>query len=327
MGKKANPALIGAFVVGGIALLVVGLMLFGSGQLFKHTGQYVLFFPGAVDGLNVGAPVKFKGVEIGSVKDIRLRFGQEQEGLINAKQVAEGIRVPVIVEIDYDKITGQGGARERASPRGIKALIDLGLRGQLNSQSMVTGLLFVQLNFAPDTPAVFELPPGGDHLPEIPTIPTTMEQVQSSAEAILRKLKDMKLEKVVDAADEALGGISRLVNSPALHATIDGLPAAVANADQALVTARTLLAHLDQRQVLLAEDVKETAQKSQAALEQARETLKTIQVLADPSAPLASQLTASLQEITGAARAVRLLADNLERNPSALVRGKDVSNQ
>ena len=327
MGKKANPALIGAFVVGGIALLIVGLMLFGSGQLFKHTGQYVLFFPGAVDGLNVGAPVKFKGVEIGSVKDIRLRFGQEMKGLINANQVAEGIRVPVIVEIDYDKITGHGGSSERTSPQGVKALIDLGLRGQLNSQSMVTGLLFVQLNFAPDTPAVFELPPGGDHLPEIPTIPTTMEQVQSSAEAILRKLKDMKLEKVVDAADEALGGISRLVNSPALQATIDALPGTVANVNQTVETAHALLANLDHGSGPLFQEVKEAAAKSDAALQQAQATLKTLQVLADPSAPLASQLSASLQEISGAARAVRLLADSLERNPSALVRGKDVTNQ
>jgi paraquat-inducible protein B len=323
MGKKASPALIGAFVVGAIALLVIGLVLFGSGQLFKHTTKFVLFFPGAVDGLNIGAPVKFKGVEIGSVKDIKIRFGQV--GDVTAERVAEGIRIPVMIEIDNDKILGEGGMS--IDPERVKRLIDLGLRAQLNSQSLVTGLLFVQLNFYPNTPITLVLPPDGHHLPEIPTIPTTMEQVQSAAEAILRKLEDIHLEKMVNAADQALDGISRLVNSPALHAAVDGLPATVANADQALVTARSLLAHLDQRGGPLVEDVKETARQTQVALEQARATLKTLQVLADPSAPLASQLAASLQEITGAARAVRLLADNLERNPSVLVRGKDVSNQ
>ena len=75
MGKKANPAVIGAFVVGAVVLAVAGLLVFGSGKMFKHTVKFVCFFPGAVDGLNVGAPVRFKGVEVGSVIDVRLRLG------------------------------------------------------------------------------------------------------------------------------------------------------------------------------------------------------------------------------------------------------------
>jgi paraquat-inducible protein B len=325
MGKKANPALIGAFVVGAIALLVIGLVLFGSGQLFKHTQRFVMFFPGAVDGLNIGAPVKFKGVEVGSVKDIRLRLGNE--GTINAKQVAEGIRIPVIMELDYDKITGQGGVSSVASLQGVKHLIDLGLRAQLNSQSFVTGLLFVQLDFAPDKPSVYVLPPGGDHLPEIPAIPTTLEQVQSAAEGILHKLEDLHLEKMVNSLADAFDGVNRVVNSPALHSAVDALPGTIANLNETVASIRELVTNLDHGQGPVLRDVKETAAKADAALEQARATLKTMQVLADPSAPLASQLSASLQEISGAARAVRLLADALERNPSAIVRGKDVSNQ
>jgi paraquat-inducible protein B len=325
MGKKANPAVIGGFVVGAIALLVIGLVLFGSGQLFKHTGEYVLFFPGAVDGLNIGAPVKFKGVEIGSVKDIRMRFGEA--GAVTAKEVAEGIRIPVFVEIDYDKIAGQGGVLSARNGKVVKRLIDLGLRAQLNSQSLVTGLLFVQLNFFPGTPAVLVLPPEGDHLPEIPTIPTTMEQVQSAAEAILHKLEDMHFEKLVNSASEALDGVNRVVNSPALHSTVDALPATIANVNETITTVRDLAANLDRGQGPLVRDLRETTAKTDAALEQARATLQTMQVLTEPSAPLASQLTAALQEIAGAARALRLLADGLERNPSALVRGKEVSNQ
>jgi len=242
MGKKANPALIGAFVVGAIALLVIGLVLFGSGQLFKNTTQYVLFFPGAVDGLNVGAPVKFKGVEVGSVKKISIRF-TGQEGEVDAARVAQGIRIPVVIEVDNDKIVSEG-ALEVNKVR-LQRLIDLGLRAQLNAQSLVTGLLFVQLNFFPNTPATLVLPPGGGHLPEIPTIPTTMEQVQSAAEAILRKLDDIHFEKMVTSVDEALDGVNRLVNSPALHATVDALPGTLANANQAIETARALLANLD----------------------------------------------------------------------------------
>jgi paraquat-inducible protein B len=324
MGKKANPALIGAFVVGAIALLVVGLVLFGSGQLFKHTQQFVMFFPGAVDGLNIGAPVKFKGVEVGSVKDIRLRFGEA--GTISAAHVAEGIRIPVILELDYDKIIGQGGLSSTASLQGIKRLIDLGLRAQLNSQSLVTGLLFVQLDFVPDKPAVYVLPPDGAHLPEIPTIPTTMEQMQSAAEGILRKIEDLHFEKLVASVSEAFDGVNRVVNSPALHAAVDALPATVSNVNEALASVRALATNLDHGQGPVIQDVKQATAKADAVLEQARATLKTMQVLADPGAPLASELSASLQEVSGAARALRLLADDLKRNPSSIVRGKDVSN-
>jgi primosomal protein N' len=67
MGKKANPTIIGLFVVGAIALAIVGVIVFGSGRFFKHTEAFVMFFPGSVNGLSVGAQVKFKGVDVGSV--------------------------------------------------------------------------------------------------------------------------------------------------------------------------------------------------------------------------------------------------------------------
>ena len=77
MGRKANPVLIGAFVVGAIALGVVGIVVFGSGRLFADTTPFVMYFTGSVDGLNVGSPVKFKGVEIGAVTSIQLDIGEE----------------------------------------------------------------------------------------------------------------------------------------------------------------------------------------------------------------------------------------------------------
>src|SRR6266852_2310652 len=98
MGKKSNPAVIGAFVVGALVLALGGLLLFGSGRLFKHTVSFVMFFPGDVTGLNVGAPVKFKGVEIGAVSNLQLRFGDMKQ--VSADEVGKGIRIPVFVEID-----------------------------------------------------------------------------------------------------------------------------------------------------------------------------------------------------------------------------------
>ena len=323
MGKKGNPALIGAFVVGAVALFVIGLVLFGSGRLFKQTQEYVLFFPGAVDGLNVGAPVKFKGVEIGSVKNISIRLAGTNEEL-NAERVAQGIRIPVIIELDSEKMTQEG--TRKVDRKRLQHLIDLGLRAQLNAQSLVTGLLFVQLNFYPDMPPTFVLPPDGDHLPEIPTIPTRLEQVQTAAEGILRKLEEIKFEKMVVAIESALAGVDQLVNSPDLRAAIEKLPGTVGNLNEMIADARGTLARLDRESGALIAELKDASNKTDLALEQARATMQTVQTLVDPSSPLAKELLASLQEVAGAARSLRLLADTLERNPSALVRGKDVSN-
>lgn len=323
MGSKANPAVIGAFVVGAVALAVVSLLVFGSGRMFRSTAKFICFFPGAVDGLNVGAPVKFKGVEVGSVTDIRLRLGEAPK-LAEVQQVAIGVRIPVTIEIDNDKVASQGAKRDLRDPAAVKELINLGLRAQLNAQSLVTGLLFVQIDFHPEQPANFVLPPDSKP-PEIPTIGTTMEQIQSAAAEIIRKLKDMHFETMVQSATEMLDGVKNVVNAPGLKQTIETLPATVANVNETLTSVRELSTRLDRSQAPLLESLKGTSDKTGATLEQMRVTLQTVQTLVDPGSPLATQLSASLEEIAGAARSMRLLADYLERNPSSVVRGRDVN--
>src|SRR4030095_1427639 len=139
MNKKISPTLIGAFVVGALSLLVVAVIALGSGRLFRQTREFVLYFDNSVNGLRVGAPVKFKGVEIGSVKDIRLQL--EEGGEIN--------KIPVIIEIDLKKLTARGATIAPAVDREAfnTFIVDRGLRGQLEMESLVTGLLYVALDF------------------------------------------------------------------------------------------------------------------------------------------------------------------------------------
>jgi paraquat-inducible protein B len=321
MGRKANPTLIGAFVVGAIALAVAGLLVFGSGQMFKQTRTFVCFFTGAVDGLNVGAPVKFKGVEIGSVVDIRLRVEGQPE--VNLQQIGKGFRIPVIIELDEDRLAGLGATALKRNPTRFKELIDAGLRAQLNAQSLVTGLLFVQLDFRPDTPADFFLPPGSKYT-EIPTVPTALEQVRSAAEHVMRRLDQLDVEGIVRSVTEAVDGVNHLVNAPALKATIESLPETVANVNKALASVRDLTTRLDTQAGPFLASLKTTSERTNEALAEMSTTLKSVQVFIEPGSPLAYQITSALEEVTGAARSVRLLADYLERNPSALVRGKDV---
>ena len=144
MNKKISPTLIGAFVVGAVALLVIAVIAFGSGRLFRETKEFVLYFDGTVNGLHVGAPVKFKGVEIGSVKDILLQLDGDSE--VN--------KIPVIIEIDLKKLTARGasGVLVEKQEAFQKAIVEQSLRAQLQTESMVTGVLYVGFDFFPGAP-------------------------------------------------------------------------------------------------------------------------------------------------------------------------------
>ena len=187
MSKKANPTLIGAFVVGAIVLVIGAVTILGSGRLFRKTYEFVLYFEGSVSGLREGAPVKYKGVEIGSITKILLQL---DEG-------AEVNRIPVIIKLDADKISGRGVGGSLADPAGLKAAIDRGLRGQLQTESIVTGVLFVALDLFPDSPAKFVQPPGSRY-PEIPTIPTTLQKAQDILGQLLTKLDDVDFKVAAD---------------------------------------------------------------------------------------------------------------------------------
>jgi paraquat-inducible protein B len=302
---------IGAFVVGAVALLVMGIVVFGSGRLFADTTPFILHFAGSVDGLSVGSPVKFKGVEIGSVTSILLDLGEEA-------------RVPVWIEIDNRKIVRRGAGGVLSDPDRLKEAIDRGLRGQLNSQSIVTGLLFVQLDYHPDMPAVFVSPPEAG-LSEIPTIPTTLEQAQQVAAEVIANLKQIDFEGFGKAARAAIDGVNVTLNSPGLQAALRSLPETLANVNKALASVQQLAGNFDQRSAPLLNSLQSASDRSTVAIEQARETLRSMQGLVDAGSPLAGQLVAVLEELRGTARSIRLLADYLERNPSALVRGREVT--
>jgi len=321
MSTKANPVAIGAFVVGAVALVIVALVVLGSGKFFKPTTKAVCFFTGDVMGLNVGAPVKFKGVDIGSVADIRIRIPEETSA-VTSETVKSGLRMPVIIEIDNSKVTEEGATRTLDRDR-LQQLIQLGLRAQLVSQSLVTGLLLIQLDFMPDVPATFVLGPDAKLL-EIPTAPTTLERIQAAAQDLVRRLERIDLERLMGAATGALEGIDQLTKSPRLQEAVNQLPATVANLNETITSLKALLGRVDNAQGPLLQSLRATSDKAGGALSQASVTLQSMQTLIAPNAPLAVDLATALRELALAAHSVRLLADTLDRNPSAVVRGIDV---
>jgi len=306
MGKKVSPTVIGVFVLGAIALAVIGVLVFGSGRFFRHTQEFVTYFDRSVNGLRVGAPVKFKGVEVGAVTRIELS--------LTHRLIAAGYApIPVIIELDRERITEKGG-NVRLTQEGLDYAVSQGLRAQLAFESFVTGILYVELDFHPGSPVILQQEAGVEML-EIPTLPTALEQVQTKAAEIISKLGEVDYRHLVDTAGQALEGVSAIVNSPELKAAIAKLDGTVDNLNATITGVRTFTSGLGNEVGPTAKSLRVTADRAQAALDEVR-------VQVEPGSPLSYQLGRTLQDVGDAARAVRALADELERNPSVVVRGK-----
>lgn len=186
MSKKANKTLIGAFVVGAVILLIMSLIVFSSGKLFRRKNIYVLFFEGSIKGLAVGAPVTFKGVKIGEVKDIRLVYDPTSRFAF----------IPVIIETRPDLIKGTPAKHSRDN---FKFLVENGLRAQLDMQSLLTGQLVVALDFFPDKPArILGLM---KEYPEIPTVPSLLGALQ-------KDLSDIRLKEIAFDLQESMHSLN-----------------------------------------------------------------------------------------------------------------------
>jgi paraquat-inducible protein B len=293
MSKKTSKTAIGAFVIGAIALAIISVVAFGSGKLFKRTVLFGMYFDGSVKGLDIGAPLMLSGVKIGSVTDIQLQM--------KAADLSE--RVYVLAEIEPDRIVTIG-EKERTSMEGYKALIDKGLRAQLQSLSFVTGKLMVSLAYNPDTPATLR---GGVEkgVFEIPTIPSTMEQIE-------RTLANIDFEEIFDNLSEAVKGLGDVAKSDEIKDSIRSLNKTIKDADK-------LIVNVDKEIEPLIESVRNLSDNASATLEQAE---KTLSFKEGETAALAFEVKNALREFSEAARAIRLLADYLERHPEALLKGK-----
>src|SRR5260370_15601313 len=154
MGKRISPTAIGMFVVGSFALVIAAIVVVGSGSLFKKPLRFVCMFQGNVNGLRIGAPVKFKGVQIGTVEEIKLALSPS-EGTVrpNLKE----LRLPVIIGIERSMIVQSGGTGHALSQPGLEDLVAPGIRAQLHTESLLTGLLLVHLDLSPKPPPALTL--------------------------------------------------------------------------------------------------------------------------------------------------------------------------
>jgi paraquat-inducible protein B len=335
------------------------VLLFGGGKFFQERLPFVLFFDGSVQGLSVGAPMIFRGVQVGQVASVIAQYEPRADTIV-VKVLVEFVRGSVRVE----------GSRFTDPYEGVEAMIQQGLRASLKMQSFVTGLMYVNLDFHPGMPIKrLGLDP---QYPELPTVPSDTEQMLATVQQTLAELGNLPLEALLN---EVLGSFKRLnallevpelkQSLQSLHglmveaqrllhnadgqvgplgaklaAAADAARAALEGTRLAMADAQKLLQNADSQVVPLASSAKDTLAAARGTLGQAQKSLVTLTDAATPAlkqgekamgsvASLAGRdsvtlndLSHTLKALEEAARSIRILADSLQRNPEALLRGK-----
>jgi paraquat-inducible protein B len=358
MSKRANTTVVGAFVIGAIALVMGAVTLFGTGRFFDERVVVVTVFEGSVTGLDVGSPVEFRGVPVGTVTSIKALYDPQNTSIV----------IPVYMSLNRKSITNIRGDEPEPPPeQELEKMIEHGLRAQLDIRSLVTGTKFVSLEFHPHT--AVRIVGIGDDIPEIPSIASRLERVTSMFDKL-------DVDELAAKAVQTFDGISALVNSPELASTIENLDDAARNANELLVQlqadtyklSQTATATLEQtRQTVAAaeasltgtlsevssltnntdehlaqvvekldstltaiqtlaksldEQVQPLSESAKATMDQATLTLEAAESLIGEDSHTRYNLDTTLEELAAAARSVRLMADYLEQNPDALLKGK-----
>ena len=331
MSKKANPTLIGAFIIGAIALVVLSLVLIGGGKIFRDRTVYITYFEGSLAGLRAGANVTFRGVRVGQVREVYVRFNE------NTLEFDS----PVILELEEGAIRTTVAEQMQTQSEAdelFNQLIERGLRAQLQMESFVTGQLLVDLDYHPDSEAIFR---DTDHkYREIPTVPNDIQIVIENFERFFGQLKDVPIDEVVDNVAKSIAGIERIINSQELTNTLKGMDQLVNSTDTQQLTVnlnnaikhldstiddvQNLVKNIDQQVDPLANNLGDTIQEIQVAVIDIQKTFYEIRnTIKDES--IRHELNTALKEFTDAARSFRVFVDYLERHPESFLSGKPVS--
>jgi len=276
-------------------------------------------FQGNLNGLKVGAPVKFKGVQIGSVEEIKLVLSPS-EGEVSP-QIKE-LRLPVIIGIDRKMMQARGGTGAALTKEGFEGMLARGLRAQLESESLLTGLLFVDLDLHPNSPLNLALIPGRGDLEEIPTVPTDLEKIQKAATDALAKIDQIDFNGLVVSITKAADSINNLAASPDLKSILASIKETVPNLNQTVISARAALIEVKEKMGPLVASIQSSATQANSTMKDTRDTLVALQAVLEPDSPLAVHLNEALDELASTTRSVGELTDFLQRNPSSVIRGR-----
>lgn len=315
MSKKANPVLVGGFVLGGMALAIVGLVLFGGGKMFERKFLCVAYFEESLSGLDIGAPVEYKGVRIGTVSDVRL-IVDDDEGVLHR---------PVTVSLEPNRVFLATGKRNGSfSTDGFDGVVARGMRAKLATQSMLTGKLKLELDFYPDLPQQPRI--GRSDLPRLPT-------VLSPFAAAKEKFGSLPFEEIVLEVRNLLSDLSTLAGSEETQALVPELNKSLRDIQKLVGSIQTevlpVAKGLGEVTVAAKTTMEELTVMSKGVSQQLGPLLQSLTLATgrlgdtlDERSSIRLDIEEVLNSLSDASRAITDLADFLQRHPESIIRGK-----
>jgi paraquat-inducible protein B len=329
MSKKINTTSIGLFIVTGVALGVTGLLLFSSSKLFSKSHDVIVYFNESLNGLSEGAPVKYRGVTIGAVKRVMAQFNQATND--NA--------MPVILEIE-DKLVNQRLGDEagrlfyaHVTDESVReARVKAGLRASLQTESLVTGVLYVDLRINPKAPD-----PVFHQLKkvyvELPSESTQIQQLFENLASLDLKSLETNVNHLITRIDTAVGelkmsdinaGVTNLLDSVNRLVTDPNLTNALAALRPTIDQYKELGAKVTSKVDPLMDSVTNTLAGADRALAQIRGAGENLRIMLAPDSPVRNDLDQALEQLAAAGQSISSLADFLKQHPNALISGREL---
>ncbi len=335
MSQKASPTLIGLFTLIGLLLIGAALVLFGAGKLFTNQHQVLLHFDKSANGLQVGSDVRFGGVRIGRVKSISVIIDRENNRKI----------IPVVVELteqDLRLITANdGGGIDFSTFEGVEKAVTEGLRAGMTQQSLVTGQLYIEFDIVPETPGFTYQGASRPEHPVVPTIGTQMDDLIAGISDGIDKFNALDLDSVIRELRDVLVNTNQRVKELDLNAINENLVGitgdirritsdekltdAVSNLNDALIRIDQIATKADEGIEPLLADLHAVIARADAGLRNLDEATTEITKLSNPRSPVLLRLQTVLQETERASRALKELSNDLKRDPSAILSGREAS--
>ncbi len=336
MSQRASPTAIGLFVVGAIVLAVIGVGALGSGHLFESRTTFISYFDESVNGLDVGAPVKFKGVPIGEVTDIKLRVDLQDETF----------QVPVEYAIDLQPVTDTTGAPLNLdNPRRLREQIENGLRAQLQVESIVTGKLYVELTYVSD-PAQAVVAEGRSRHLQIPTELSPLAKLGEGASGLMAKVRQFDVTKInenlitflVNANEKieqldveeinrsvlaTIESVRTVVESEEVREALRDVPELTERLRTTIEDTHRLVRRINEGVDPTAEELEATSKELRTTLRKMRSTMEEVDRTLSTDSGVGYQMNETLSNLSKATEALRVLIRSLEQNPSMFIRGKE----
>ncbi|MCC7000937.1 MAG: MCE family protein [Gemmatimonadaceae bacterium] len=323
MSRRANPTAIGLFLIGVIVLVVSGVAVLASATWFQKRSTFVSFFGESINGLEIGAPVKFQGVPIGSVTALHIQIDRS----------GKTFQVPVQYEVDLRMLeTLSGTFVNLADPAVLREQIADGLRVRLQMESIVTGLLYLEVSYDADAKPP-ELEPRATNWPELPTTPSLMAALGTGAGSVVADvvkvlfrvnsiLEEVDMAGINTAVVKTAQSVQRLVETPEIREALVRLPLTAAQVTRTMASVERLALTADSAVGPIAIQAERATTELANTRQVLRTTLEEAQGILSTDSGIGYELQAVLQSLRQAADALQLLTTSLEQNPDILLRGK-----